>query len=474
MAKPPTPNSKKSKADAPGADQSADLNAAWEEFLRQKGMSKGKDNLVGAGSRGHRENDTRGKTTDGNGRDNLVGAGAESTGQGTLGGKAGKGNGNVMKRPGANVDDEAGDDKALDGANSHGSEAIVAVVPPVELKRNVMKSRRFQSYLESGNLPEYLKAEADKLNSQKGKPGFPYRAEMTKLIEGCMTQDATGKYVVDEQTHYCKTLRLNSRETFVKENFEIMIWEEAAVKCGGDAALLSALGRGKCHKKNKGDPKSDIIFPKHSFGRNISWTQSELFGNDMAIDQTAHAQICEDFDNLASGALNDLQSFIDDGDKSLPEVMNGLPAIANGPSTAGGGACPVWEDNLFCEDVDRMQKARSDLWGGLCKLQKTDTLIDKLLQKAQEVDSRRYPRLQKAINECLGTQEEVTELVSEANKIFKFRKNKEGAKATIQDHIDITEKLKTATDALLGDSVSVRAHMPKEGKGEKEKRYQQF
>ena len=93
---------------------------------------------------------------------------------------------------------------------------------------------------------------------------------------------------------------------------------------------------------------------------------------------------------------------------------------------------------------------------------KTDSLVDKLVAKAQQAKSS--SRLERSIAELLTTQDSLQDTVHIANKMYKFKKTREGNDATVIDYKTSAAEIRDQISCLLADTKSVRAHMPKEAK----------
>ena len=95
-------------------------------------------------------------------------------------------------------------------------------------------------------------------------------------------------------------------------------------------------------------------------------------------------------------------------------------------------------------------------------MNKTDALVEKLIVQAKE--GQQHARLQRALEEMESTQEKAQDIHYTANKLYKFRKTKEGEVATALDFKNATIEVQDHVTAMLNDSKSVRTWLPKEEK----------
>ena len=128
----------------------------------------------------------------------------------------------------------------------------------------------------NGLILDPIREEYDNIESNKGKVGYPFRKNMTDLIEGVMERGENGDSFCNPKSAYCVNIVSKKQQKTISEKFEVLVWEEAIVKCGNEAALISCIDRKKCFKRGPGD-KPDILWPKVSFGRETAWTQEGRF-----------------------------------------------------------------------------------------------------------------------------------------------------------------------------------------------------
>ena len=93
--------------------------------------------------------------------------------------------------------------------------------------------------------------EYDEIESKRNSKGYPYRQNMTNLIEGVMVRpdDGTSKVYLDTNSTLCLNLVTKAQKKHLSENFDVLIYEEAVTKCGCEAALLSAIQRKQVGRK---------------------------------------------------------------------------------------------------------------------------------------------------------------------------------------------------------------------------------
>ena len=128
----------------------------------------------------------------------------------------------------------------------------------------------------NGLIPDAIREEYDNIESNKGTIGYQYRQNMTDLIEGVMQRGENGYLFSNPKSAYCVNIVSKKHQKTLSEKSEVLVWEEAIVKCGNEAGLISCIDRKKCFKRGSGD-KPDILWPKVSFGRETAWTQEERF-----------------------------------------------------------------------------------------------------------------------------------------------------------------------------------------------------
>ena len=213
------------------------------------------------------------------------------------------------------------------------------------------------------------------------------------------------------------------------------------------------------------DKKPDILWPRVSFGRETEWALSEEFIKNQALSGDAFGVVSTDF-----------QAITDDGFEGLAEFLS--PTKPGGETNSGSasstGFLSILDGTIAGKNikdnphespfpgVDDIEKARNELSEELVKLNKTDALVEKLIAKAKE--GQQNPRLQRALEEMESTQEKAQDIHYTANKLYKLRKTKEGEVATAMDFKNATIEVQDHTTALLNDSKSVRAWLPKEEK----------
>ena len=117
------------------------------------------------------------------------------------------------------------------------------------------------------------------------------------------------------------------------------------------------------------------------------------------------------------------------------------------------------EVDFMAEDVDKKDAARGELSEQLVNMAKTDSLVDKLVSQAQEAKGN--SRLERSVSELLNTQDGLQDIVHVANKLYKFKKNKDGNDATPMDYKSAAAEIRDQISCLMADTKSVRAHLPK-------------
>ena len=206
------------------------------------------------------------------------------------------------------------------------------------------------------------------------------------------------------------------------------------------------------------------MWPKVSVGRETVWEQAEQFGQDRAISAEAFGNIAGDFQ--AQGG--------DDGFQDLLNFVGGASSAISPEKTAAltGGVAgqvavktPNHEKDLLAEEVDRVDAARNELSEQLVSMSKTDSLVDKLVAKAQEVKNN--SRLDRSVAELLTTQDALQDIAHTANKLCKFKKTKEGKDATAIDYKTAAAGIRDQISCLMADTKSVRAHLPKQAPANK-------
>ena len=153
------------------------------------------------------------------------------------------------------------------------------------------------------------------------------------------------------------------------------------------------------------------------------------------------------------------------GSDNILSHTGGAPAFLDGTIASSGEGVPPHEENLFAADVDAIDDARTELNVQLMQLHKTDTLVDKLLEKA--TDQRPNSRLERAVAELLQSQDAAQDVAHQANKLYKFKKNKDGSSATVNDLKVAATEVQDQINIMLADTKAVRAQMPKVGKTDK-------
>ena len=273
-----------------------------------------------------------------------------------------------------------------------------------EVRRDILKARKFQSLLKSGLLPSIVKSRHDEIEATRGQRGGNYRQDMTELIEGVIDRvGPKGKLQFNQASTYYRSLYAKLQKKYLDEKFEVLMWEEACTKCGSEAGLISAIQRKKCFKKSP-EEKADILWPKVEFGRSTQWTMEEQFDKGQSMSLTDFDRVESDFQSIADQGLDDLVQLC--GNPDSASSSSNLPAILSAVKD------PPCEDGFFASDVDALDKAREDLSAELVNFTKTDSLIDKLIQKATEAQDEvskaskdkkvdPSPRLTRALQEIL-------------------------------------------------------------------------
>ena len=331
------------------------------------------------------------------------------------------------------------------------------------VRRDMLKSRKFYQLLDNDMLPKIIRDEYEIFEKSKSTRGYPYRKRLTELIEGTITKGGpNGGCVVDNNSPYAKALYTKRQQRFMNESFDCLIWEQACQMCGGEAALLSAIERKKCVKRNPNDAKSDIWWPKVSVGKETVWGAEEQFHQRTNITDDAFGMIGNEFASLEDEGFQGLVDFvagINSGSSS-----SGLPALPDGSvlSPPSKVKDPNHEQDLMACEVDGVDNARNELSEQLVQMTKTDGLVDKLLTKAQ--DCRPNNRLERAVAELLATQDALQDMGHLANKLYKFRKRQDGKPATALDFKNSAATLRDQISIMVADTKSVRCHMPKQTK----------
>ena len=334
-------------------------------------------------------------------------------------------------------------------------------------KRDMLKSRKFNSLMLNGLLPAAVQDEYNKIMSQKGKNGYPFRKNMTELVEGVMVRDSVNRLTMDETSAYCVNLASKRHQRKLLEQFDVLVWEEAIVRCGNEAALLSCIARKKCFKRGSGD-KPDILWPKVAISRETAWVQEEHFQRRDHIDADVFKGVADEFKNLADDGFGDLAAFINSTNAAgsstdPPKFKSGFPALLDGTIASPPVKGPPHEENFFAAEVDDIDNARNDLSEQIVQLNKTDKLVDALLEKATNAGGDN-PRLERAADELLTSQDTAQDKQHQANKLYKFRKNKDGTAATAMDFKKAAADIRDQISIMIADTKAVRAFLPKVGK----------
>ena len=440
---------------------SADVDADGSEMSKKKRRLTTKTNATAAGSA------------------NILKRPAAAADETVLKRPAAKAGATVLKRPsgcgssGGGVEDGS---QGNGGSNSDGGgrkdahgdagkEVInVANAPETprgrDARRDVLKARKFQFLFDSDMLPKVVREEYDEIQKTRSMRGSNCRQRTTDLIEGVMKRDADGKIILDEKSQYCIQLNTKKNKRFLNESFDIYIWEQACNLCGGEAALLSAIERKKCFRRGTGD-KPDILWPKVSVGRETTWEQSEQFEQQKGISDQAFNNVSKDFQAIGGDeGFQDLLNFVGGACSSVsPDKSSAIADVSMGVVPV---KAPHYEEDLLADDVDKKDKARNELSEQLVNASKTDSLVDKLVAKAQQ--AKGSSRLERSISELLTTQDSLQDIVHIANKMYKFMKTREGKDAEVIDYKTSAAEIRDQISCLLADTKSVRAHMPKEAK----------
>ena len=108
-------------------------------------------------------------------------------------------------------------------------------------------------------------------------------------------------------------------------------------------------------------------------------------------------------------------------------------------------------------------------------MNKTDTLVDKLLLKAQDAqkedtapNKRDNDRFVRAIAELVETQDQAQDVSHKANKLYKFKRTKDGTDATVLDFKTMAAEVREQVTLLLADTKQVRTQMPKHSQDDKD------
>ena len=286
-----------------------------------------------------------------------------------------------------------------------------------------------------------------------------------------MERGENGYLFCNPKSAYCVNIVSKKHQKTLSEKFEVLVWEEAIVKCGNEAALISCIDRKKCFKRGSGD-KPDILWPKVSFGRETAWTQEERFQQQDQIDVDTFANVAESFESMDD--FNELATFLGQTDGAIPSDAashrtEGLSAILDG-TLSGAHVKSLPADERGFPEVEAIDKARNELSEQLVQLTKTDKLVDTLLSKATASDGDndghckpRKPndRLERAIAELLQSQDAAQDVAHQANKLYKFKKNADGTTATSLDFKKAALGIQDQINIMLADTKAVRAFLPK-------------
>ena len=115
---------------------------------------------------------------------------------------------------------------------------------------------------------------------------------------------------------------------------------------------------------------------------------------------------------------------------------------------------------FFSSDVDALENARNELSEQLVAMNKTDALVDKLIDKAKEAPEKSI-RLDRALAEILETQDTAQDIAHKSNKLYKFKKTPSGEPAKVLDYKNAAASLRDQIATLLADTKAVRAFLPK-------------
>ena len=280
-----------------------------------------------------------------------------------------------------------------------------------------------------------------------------------------MERGENGYLFCNPKSSYCLNVVSKTHQKTRSEKIEVLVWEEAIVKCGNEAALISCIDRKKCFKRGSGD-KPDILWPKVSFGREAAWTQEERFQQQDQIDVDTFANVAESFESMDD--FNELATFLGQTDGAIPSDAashrsEGLSAILDG-TLSGAHVKSLPADERGFPEVEAIDKARNELSEQLVQLTKTDKLVDTLLSKATASDGdNRKPndRLERAIAELLQSQDAAQDVAHQANKLYKFKKNADGTTATSFDFKKAALGIQDQVNIMLADTKAVRAFLPK-------------
>ena len=82
---------------------------------------------------------------------------------------------------------------------------------PVSSKRDVIKSRKFETLWKANTLPQWIQDARNELEKQKNKPGSSYRDNLTTLVNATFTRGPHGKWIIDENSPELMEVRQRTR-----------------------------------------------------------------------------------------------------------------------------------------------------------------------------------------------------------------------------------------------------------------------
>jgi hypothetical protein len=112
-------------------------------------------------------------------------------------------------------------------------------------------------------------------------------------------------------------------------------------------------------------------------------------------------------------------------------------------------------------DIASIAAALTDLSEEFCKLQRADKVTEKVAQCALHSEQR-HPRLQRVLDDFMGTAETATSHMADVSYILRFKKNPQTKLAvTLKDVQAATHQCKLLIETLVADAKLVKGLMPR-------------
>lgn len=273
------------------------------------------------------------------------------------------------------------------------------------------------------------------------------------MVNQVITRDEKGHLVVDTACPMLVESRSRTDQSKQYNGYDVVIWEVAEQRCGGEVNVRAALGRQAVLATGDGD-KPSSAFPKVEVGREQIMTKTDAYERGKAVANVDFLEFDEALNDWV-GESNDLQ-------------VGGNGAQPSGKLTTMSGASSSGLQNLFMfgggTELSAEKKRITDLEQELVekkdKLSRADTLTEGLLGKALEAQPPRPPKVDEYIKDLSATAENANRLLCDMNHVLRFKKHPETKQPlTATEYEDYNKRAQTMLESLLVESKSLRGSL---------------